>query len=250
MPKTRARLDETLVGLGLAPDRKRAQALILAGRVLVEGREVRASGEPVKPGQAVELRPGARFVGRGGLKLEAALDHFAIPVEGLVCLDVGASTGGFTDCLLKRGAARVFAVDVGRGQLDWRLRRDPRVVCMERTHARSLKPSDLGGPAGFFCMDVSFISAAQLLPFVAPLLAPGGSWVVLVKPQFEARRGEVEKGGLVREAGVHRRVCAEVSGRAEDLGLGPLGTIQSPLTGAEGNLEFLLAGRKKHDLDF
>jgi 23S rRNA (cytidine1920-2'-O)/16S rRNA (cytidine1409-2'-O)-methyltransferase len=179
------------------------------------------------------------YVSRGGIKLAAALDDFQVDVRGKTCLDVGASTGGFTDCLLQRGAARVIALDVGHGQLDWRLRNDPRVTVMEEVNARHLKPDDIGVLVDLITCDVSFISATMILPVLPPLLAPGGVMIVLVKPQFEVGRGEVGKGGIVRDRALQLAACAKVAGAASELGF-HVSIMDSPIEGAEGNREFLL----------
>ena len=240
----KTRLDLLLVSRGLAPTREKAQAMILSGRVEVEGRRVEKAGSPVDSGATVQvLGPPHPYVSRGGVKLAAALDAFGLRPEGLVCLDVGASTGGFTDCLLQRGARRVYAVDVGHGQLDARLRGDPRVTVRERVNARRLSLADVPEPVALAAMDLSFISARLVLGSVAPLLAPGGAVVVLVKPQFEAGRREVPRGGVVRSAAIQRRVVAEVERFGADLGLTPLGAIPSPIRGARGNQEYLVAFR-------
>jgi len=240
----RTRLDLLLVARGLAPTREKAQAMILSGRVEVEGRRVEKAGTPVDSGASVQvLGPPHPYVSRGGVKLAAALDAFDIRPEGLVCLDVGASTGGFTDCLLQRGARRVYAIDVGRGQLDAKLRDDPRVVLRERVNARRLSRADVPEPVELAAMDLSFISARLVLPSVAPLASAGAAIVVLVKPQFEAGRREVPRGGVVRSAAVQRRVVEEIQGLGAGLGLSSLGAIPSPIRGARGNQEFLLAFR-------
>jgi 23S rRNA (cytidine1920-2'-O)/16S rRNA (cytidine1409-2'-O)-methyltransferase len=240
----RTRLDRLVVLRGLAPTREKAQALILAGAVSVDGRRVDKAGAPVE--ETAELAvagPPHPYVSRGGVKLEAALDHFRIEPSGLVCLDVGASTGGFTDCLLQRGAAKVYAVDVGYGQLDATLRGDPRVVVREKVNARSLSRNDVPEPVALAVIDVSFISLRLILPAVVPLVAKDGAVVVLVKPQFEAGRSEVGKGGIVRSEDVRRRVVSEIANAGAALGLEPLGSIRSPIRGARGNEEFLLAFR-------
>lgn len=236
---SKIRLDQLLVNRGLVESRERAQALILAGSVRVAGQRSDKPGRTIAADAQVELTERLRFVSRGGLKLEAALDHFQIAVTGQICLDVGASTGGFTDCLLQRGAARVYAIDVGHGQLDWSLRNDPRVVVREHVNARYLKSEDFPEPFALAVCDVSFISATMLLPAIAPLLLPSGEMVILVKPQFEAGRGEVGKGGIVRDPEVHRTACARVASAAESLGF-RTALIDSPIQGAEGNQEFLL----------
>ena len=216
---------------GLAASRERARALILAGQVRVDGAPVSKAGHPVALDANVTLtEPDHPYVGRGGVKLAHALD-------------VGASTGGFTDVLLRRGAAKVVALDVGHGQLDWTIRNDPRVVVIERVNARTLGPEQLPADARVFSlvtMDLSFISLRQVLPAIVPLLDPGGDVVMLVKPQFEAGRAEVAKGGLVRDPAVHARVVEEVAAAANALGLTRLATSESPITGIEGNREFFL----------
>jgi 23S rRNA (cytidine1920-2'-O)/16S rRNA (cytidine1409-2'-O)-methyltransferase len=215
--------------------------MILSGRVEVEGRRVDKSGTPVDSSAAVQvLGPPHPYVSRGGVKLAAALDAFGIDCRGRVALDVGASTGGFTDCLLRRGAARVHAVDTGRGQIDASLRADPRVVLHERTNARTLDAATVPDAVDVAAIDVSFISARKILPAVAGRLAPGARVVVLVKPQFEARREEVRPGGLVLDAAVRARVVEEVAGAAEALGLVRIGVLPSPIAGAHGNAEILL----------
>ena len=242
MPRTR--LDRLVVLRGLAPTREKAQALILSGAVSVDGRRVDKAGTPVEEtAELVVAGPPHPYVSRGGVKLEAALDQFRIDPSGLVCLDVGASTGGFTDCLLQRGAAKVYAVDVGYGQLDAKLRGDPRVIVREKMNARSLSRDDVPEPVALAVIDVSFISARLILPAVVPLVAKGGAVVVLVKPQFEAGRAEVGKGGIVRSEDVRRRVVSEIANAGAGLGLEPLGSIRSPIRGAHGNEEFLLAFR-------
>ena len=234
------RLDQLVVEKGLAPSRERARALILAGQVRVAGQPATKAGTAIDADSAVELvAPDHPYVGRGGLKLAHALDAFAISVEGRACLDIGASTGGFTDVLLQRGAARVIALDVGHGQIDWRLRNDPRVLVIEGFNARHLTPADIPGLVDVVTIDVSFISLRQIFPVVPPLLAPGGDVVALVKPQFEAGRGEVGKG-VIHDAAVHARVLEEVAAAAAGVGLTPGASTESPITGQKGNVEFLL----------
>ena len=244
MKKDASRLDTALVARGLAASRERARGLILAGLVRVNGEVVSKAGAPVAPDSNLTLiEPDHPYVGRGGVKLAHALDVFAIDVTGRLALDVGASTGGFTDVLLQRGAPRVVALDVGHSQLDWKLRSDPRVIVLERINARALTPDQLPEDARAFTvltMDVSFISVKQVLPALEPLLLPGADVVVLVKPQFEAGRDEVGKGGLVRDAAVHSRVIDEVAAAADALGLTRVAMTESPITGAEGNREFFL----------
>jgi 23S rRNA (cytidine1920-2'-O)/16S rRNA (cytidine1409-2'-O)-methyltransferase len=238
-PKTR--LDLLVTERGLAPSRERARAMILAGHVTVDGQVVSKAGTAIGAGARVELlQPDHPYVGRGGLKLAHALEVFGIAVEGREALDIGASTGGFTDVLLRRGAARVVALDVGHGQFDWGLRNDPRVVVIEGKNARYLAPADLPGPVDVVAIDVSFISLAHILPQVPPVLRPGADVVALVKPQFEAGRDEVGRKGIVRDAGVHERVLARVTEAAGRVCLARIAMTPSPVTGAEGNQEFLL----------
>jgi 23S rRNA (cytidine1920-2'-O)/16S rRNA (cytidine1409-2'-O)-methyltransferase len=238
MPKLR--LDHLVVERGLAPSRERARALILAGQVLVDGRPANKAGASVDSEAPVELRqPDHPYVGRGGLKLAHALDVFHIAVAGRACLDIGASTGGFTDVLLQRGAARIVALDVGHGQIDWTLRNDPRVVVIEKFNARHLTPADLPSPVDIVVIDVSFISLRQILPVVPPLLRPAADVVALVKPQFEAGREEVRKG-VIHDAAVRARVLSDVAAAAAAIGLTAAGSTPSPITGQKGNVEFLL----------
>ena len=237
------RLDLLLVERGLADSREKARALILAGQVLVEGQPAGKAGHAVARESQIEVLRGLPYVSRAGKKLEAALDRFSISVAGKTCLDVGSSTGGFTDCLLQRGAERVYAVDVGAGQLDWRLRNDPRVVVREGINARYLKIEDLGEPVDVAACDVSFISVTLILPPVSAVLKPEGEMVVLVKPQFEVGRGQVGKGGIVRDPALHEAACARVEGAVRQLGFRS-SLMESPITGAEGNREFLLYARR------
>jgi 23S rRNA (cytidine1920-2'-O)/16S rRNA (cytidine1409-2'-O)-methyltransferase len=240
----RLRLDALLVDRGLAASRERARALVLAGQVRVAGQTVTKAGTPVARDAEISLSaPDHPYVSRGGLKLAHALGVFGIDVAGRLALDVGASTGGFTDVLLRRGARRVVALDVGHGQLDWRLRTDPRVVVLEHLNARTLVADQLPEDARRFdvvTVDVSFISLRAILPAVRPLLAPDADVVALVKPQSEAGRDEVGKGGLVKDPDVHRRVVEEIRAEAGRLGLATVATADSPITGVEGNREFLL----------
>jgi len=236
----RIRLDQLVFDRGLAPSRERAKAVVLAGLVSVNGAVVSKAGTLVDAAAEVTLEaPDHPYVGRGGLKLAHALDTFGIAVTGRDALDVGASTGGFTDVLLQRGVARVVALDVGHGQLDWRLRNDPRVVVIEHFNARHLTLTDLPGPVDIVVIDVSFISLRQILPPVATLLRPGADVVALVKPQFEAGRDEVRKG-IIRDPAVHARVLAEVTAAGAEVGLTRVGSTPSPITGQKGNVEFLL----------
>jgi 23S rRNA (cytidine1920-2'-O)/16S rRNA (cytidine1409-2'-O)-methyltransferase len=239
------RLDRAIVERSLVDSREKARALIMAGEVLVDGQRASKAGQLVASESRIELTAKLRYVGRGGLKLEAALQNFAIDVTNLVAADFGSSTGGFTDCLLQAGAARVHAIDVGANQLDWRLRQDPRVIVHEGVNARYIGPADLGELVDFAVCDVSFISATLILPAMVKVLKnmPGTRWVVLVKPQFEAGKGEVGKGGIVRDPAQHAAACAKVRLRAEELGF-ETQIMDSPITGAEGNREFLLYGRR------
>lgn len=236
----RIRLDQLVAERGLASSRERARALILAAQVAVDGRVVSKAGTQVHHDAEVTLLGNEHeWVGRGGLKLVHALDSFHIEVAQRECLDIGASTGGFTDVLLARGASRVVALDVGHGQLDWSLRNDPRVIVIERFNARRLKPSNLPAPVDLVCIDVSFISLRLILPVVPPLLAPGADVIALVKPQFEAGRGEVGKG-VIHDPDIHARVVEEISAAATAIGLTRVAAIPSPITGQKGNVEFLL----------
>jgi 23S rRNA (cytidine1920-2'-O)/16S rRNA (cytidine1409-2'-O)-methyltransferase len=240
------RLDQLLLDRGLVESRAKAQALVLAGKVFSGERRLDKPGMPVAEDIALEVRGQDHpWVSRGGVKLAHALEHFGLSPKGLVCLDVGASTGGFTDVLLTKGAERVHAVDVGHGQLAWKLRSDPRVVVHEKTNARFLTAEQIGEPIGALVCDASFIGLATLLP--APLaLCEDGAWAVaLIKPQFEVGPGAVGKGGVVREAAQHRAVVARIEAWLSSLpGWTVLGTTESPITGPEGNREFLIAARK------
>ena len=236
----RVRLDQRVTELGLAPSRERARALVLAGQVLVDGHPVTKAGAAIAADADVTLAaPDHPYVGRGGIKLAHALDTFAVPVTGRRALDIGASTGGFTDVMLQRGATHVVALDVGHGQFDWTLRNDPRVTVIEGFNARNLTPEDLPHPMDLVTIDVSFISLRQILPVLPPLLAPGADVVALVKPQFEAGRAEVKKG-VIRDEAVHARVVEEVGAAGAAIGLTRLAATPSPITGARGNREFFL----------
>ena len=243
----RERIDKLLVDQGLVESRTRAQALIMAGAVLVNEQRVNKPSDLVDPTSELRIKgsddPAHRYVGRGGVKLEAALKTFKVDVGGLSCLDVGASTGGFTDCLLQHGASRVVAIDVGHNQIDWRLRNDPRVEVREGVNARYLSLDDFAEQFDLIVMDVAFISATKILPAVTLLLKEGGSMILLIKPQFEVGRDEVGKGGIVREPEKHQRVIAAVNQAAEELGLKTSGLIDSPIKGTDGNVEFLVLYR-------
>ena len=235
------RLDRLLVERGLAESREKAQALIMAGEVLLNGQKVSKAGHAVDPEAAVEVLARPPYVSRGGFKLAAALTEFHIDVKDRTCLDIGSSTGGFTDALLQAGAARVHAVDVGAGQLAWSLRNDPRVVLHEGINARALTFADIGEAADLITCDVSFISVTLILPAAVPLLRPDGQMVILIKPQFEVGKGQVGKGGIVREPEFHVAACERVRRAVEEFGF-KTSIMDSPILGAEGNKEFLLYG--------
>lgn len=243
------RIDVALVERGFFPTRERARAAIMAGLVFVDDRRVDKVGVRIAAEARIEVKGDAiGYVSRGGLKLEKALDSFQIDVAGLVALDVGASTGGFTDCLLQRGARKVYAVDVGYGQLAWKLRQDPRVVSLERTNIRYVTRELIPEPIDIATVDTSFISVTKFLPAVDSLLTPEGRMVVLVKPQFEAGRSQVGKKGVVRDPEVHREVLAHICDFAHTLSLRLLGLTHSPVLGPEGNIEFLLYLGKRGSL--
>jgi 23S rRNA (cytidine1920-2'-O)/16S rRNA (cytidine1409-2'-O)-methyltransferase len=239
----RERIDKLLVERGLADSRTKAQAMVMAGVVLVDEQRVEKPSHQFDTNSSIRIKggddPTSRYVGRGGLKLEAALREFQIDVTGWDCLDVGASTGGFTDCLLQHGARKIFAIDVGHNQIDWRLRNDPRVEVRESVNARYLQPEDFPHRFDLAVMDVSFISATKVLPAIVPLLVAGGSIITLIKPQFEVGRGEVGGGGVVRDPVKRARVVEEVNDAARALGLEVVNVIESPIQGAEGNVEYL-----------
>ena len=243
------RLDSVLVERGLVASRERAKALIIAGQVRVNGLAVSKAGTPIPADAVVTIdTPDHPYVGRGGVKLAHALDVFAIDPNGRTALDIGASTGGFTDALLQRGAVRVVALDVGHGQLDWKLRTDPRVLVLERVNARTLSRAELPDDAqrfGIVSIDVSFISLRHILPVLPPLLEDGADVIALVKPQFEAGREDVGKGGIVRDPLVQARVVDQVRAAAEALGFERVAMVESPITGMEGNREYLLHLRQR-----
>jgi 23S rRNA (cytidine1920-2'-O)/16S rRNA (cytidine1409-2'-O)-methyltransferase len=238
----KTRLDRLMVDRGLAESREKAQALIMAGAVRVNGQKASKPGHTVAHDCIVEVLARPPYVSRGGYKLAGALRHFALDVTGKVCLDIGASTGGFTDVLLQGGAARVHTVDVGAGQLDWKLRTDPRVVLHEGINARQLRLDDIGEPVDFLTCDVSFISVTLILPAVTAVLRPDGQMVILIKPQFEVGKGQVGKGGIVREPELHRAACQRVERAVRETGF-ETAIVESPIAGAEGNKEFLLYAR-------
>jgi len=242
------RLDLALVDRRLVESREKAQALILAGKVKVNGQRADKPGRSVSGDARIELEQPLQYVSRGGIKLEAALRAFAIPVENRVCIDIGASTGGFTDCLLQHGAARVHAVDTGAGQIDWKLRTDARVILHERVNARHLQFQEIGELADLIVCDVSFISVTLLISALVPLLKPEGNWIILVKPQFEVGRELVGKGGIVRDPAAQEIACTKISAAMQEAGFWTK-IIESPILGAQGNREFLLHARRKYSLE-
>ena len=237
----RERLDKLLVDKGLAQSRDRARALIMAGKVTVQGERLDKPGTRVETDAAIRLDGGdLPYVSRGGVKLEGALEAFRINPAGLVVMDVGASTGGFTDCVLQRGARKVFAVDVGYGQLAWKLQKDPRVVSLERRNVRYLKQEEVGETIDLVLVDTSFISIEKFLPHLVEFLKPGGSLLGLIKPQFEVGKGEVGKGGVVRDAALHQKVIERISESSRHQGWKVLGVAESPILGPKGNKEFFI----------
>lgn len=242
---TKQRLDKLMLERDLAPSIEKAQALIMAGQVVVGDHTVDKAGQQVATDADIRVRgENLPYVSRGGLKLRRALDEFGVDVTGLVAVDVGSSTGGFTDCLLQAGAVKVFAIDVGYGQLAWKLQQDPRVVSMERTNIRTVTPDQLDGVPALAVIDASFISLSKVLPATVGLLRPGGRIIALIKPQFEVGKGEVGKGGIVRDPAAHEQVIEDVRHTASDLGLAVAGLCDSPITGADGNREFLILLQK------
>lgn len=245
--KRKERLDKLLVERGLASSCQRAKGLIMAGSVWVGGRKVTKVGAefPVDVEVEVKESPLRKYVSRGGLKLEAAIKEFGLSVQGRVCLDVGASKGGFTDCLLRNGAKKVYAVDVGYGQLDWKLRNDPRVINIEKTNIRYFNGKKIKSPIDLATIDVSFISLDKVLPKVKELIGKKGEIVSLIKPQFEARREKVQRGGVVKDKKVHQEVIDKVKLLARDLGLEVKGLIASPIKGPAGNIEYFIYLKKR-----
>ena len=245
---SKERIDKLLADRGFAESRSKAQAMIMAGVVLVDEKRVEKPSETFEVEAPIRIKgdtPESRYVGRGGLKLEAALREFEIDPTGYSCLDVGSSTGGFTDCLLQHGATSVVAIDVGTNQLAWKLRTDPRVEVRENVNARDLQPGDFASLFDLIVMDVSFISVTKIIPALFDLLRPDRRMIVLIKPQFEVGRSEVGKGGIVRDPEAQARVVGEINSFAESSGFEVVGTIESPITGAEGNREFLACYLKK-----
>ena len=242
------RLDVLLVSQGLAASREKAKAIIMSGNVLVNGQREDKAGTMIDVKAEITVKGGQlKYVSRGGLKLEKAMSHFDLTLEGRVCMDVGASTGGFTDCMLQNGAVKVYSVDVGHGQLDWKLRNDPRVVCMEKTNIRYVTPEQIEEPAAFVSIDVSFISLTKVLPPVRELMTKDGEIVCLIKPQFEAGREKVGKKGVVRDPKVHEEVIEKVIDFASTIGLESRELEFSPIKGPEGNIEYLLHLLKRPD---
>ena len=235
------RLDVLLVKKGLAESREKAKAIIMSGNVFVKGMREDKAGSMFDEAADIEVRGHVlKYVSRGGLKLEKAMDNFDVVLEGKVCMDVGSSTGGFTDCMLQNGAVKVYSVDVGHGQLAWKLRQDPRVVCMEKTNIRYVVPEDIQEPPAFVSIDVSFISLTKVLPPVTQLMTPDGQIVCLIKPQFEAGREKVGKKGVVRDRAVHEEVIEKIADFAGSIGFELLNLEFSPVKGPEGNIEYLL----------
>ncbi len=242
------RLDVLLVKRNLAESREKAKAVIMAGIVYVDGQKEDKAGQTFEETAQIEVRGNTlKYVSRGGLKLEKAMECFGISLDGKVCMDVGASTGGFTDCMLQNGAVKVYSVDVGHGQLAWKLRNDERVVCMEKTNIRYVTPEDIPDPVGFVSIDVSFISLTKVLGPVKALMEPEGQVVCLIKPQFEAGREKVGKKGVVRDKDVHLEVIGQVAAYAGSIGFEALNLEFSPIKGPEGNIEYLLRLRNCTD---
>ena len=243
------RLDMMLVERALAPSREKAKAYIMAGQVYVDGQKEDKAGSMFTETVKVEVRGNTLpYVSRGGLKLEKAMNEFDVSLEGKVCMDVGASTGGFTDCMLQNGGVKVYSIDVGYGQLDWKLRNDPRVVCMEKTNIRYVVPEDIQEKPAFSSIDVSFISLTKILIPARNLLKTGGQMVCLIKPQFEAGRGKVGKNGVVREPQIHEEVIRKIIDYADSIGFEVLHLEYSPIKGPEGNIEYLLHIRKPEEI--
>ena len=239
------RLDQLLVAKGLFVSREQAQRAVMAGAVKVDTRIAAKPSQLLDPDAAITLKPGRKYVGRGALKLEGALDHFKIDVRGKVALDIGASTGGFTDCLLQRGAGKVFAVDVGHGQLDWKLRKDPRVIVLEKLNARFLLREHVSELVDLCVIDVSFISLTLILPNALDLVTPGGAILALIKPQFELQRADVGRGGVVRDPELHQRAQDKIVQFVTHLGHLVAGIVPSAIKGADGNQEFFVCLRKQ-----
>ena len=245
--KKKARIDQTLVERGFFESRERAQRAIMAGEVRVGERVVQKAAEMIEIDAAISVAASPQFVGRGALKISGALDHFKIEVHEKVALDIGASTGGFTDCLLQRGAAKVFAVDVGRGQLAWKIRNDPRVVVLEKVNARFLSREEIPQPVDICVIDVSFISLTLILPRAFELITPDGVILALIKPQFELQRKDVGRGGIVREPELHEKAQQKIVNFVEESDYRVVGLVPSAITGTDGNQEFFICIRKRSD---
>ena len=244
MPK-KSRLDQLLVTRGFFASREQARRAVMAGEVKVGTQVAAKASQLLEPDAALLVKPAPKYVGRGGLKLEGALDHFKIDAQGKIALDIGASTGGFTDCLLQRGAAKAYAVDVGHGQLDWKLRNDPRVIVLEKLNARFLSREHIPGSVDLCVIDVSFISLTLILPNAFDLIAPGGMILALIKPQFELQRRDVASGGVVRKPELHQKAQDKIVEFVTQLGHTVTGTVPSAITGADGNQEFFVCLRKR-----
>jgi 23S rRNA (cytidine1920-2'-O)/16S rRNA (cytidine1409-2'-O)-methyltransferase len=241
MADIKERLDVLLVEKGIFESREKAQKFIMAGEIFVDGMRVDKCGEKIKKSASIEFRgDGMKYVSRGGYKLEKAIKSFEIDLNNKICMDIGASTGGFTDCMLQNGASKVFSIDVGYGQFAWKLRVDPRVTCLERTNIRYVKPEDLGELSDFASIDVSFISLEKVIPVVTTLLNSNGCIVALIKPQFEAGRDKVGKKGVVREKSTHKEVIKKIADFVKTQNLSILGLGYSPIKGPEGNIEYLI----------
>jgi 23S rRNA (cytidine1920-2'-O)/16S rRNA (cytidine1409-2'-O)-methyltransferase len=238
------RLDQALVQRGFFPSRHQAQSAIMAGEVRIDGRVAAKASDSVQDGHEITVAPRSRYVGRGGIKLEGALAHFQVSCSGKVALDIGASTGGFTDCLLQHGTVKVFAVDVGHGQLAWKIRDDPRVITLEKTNARHLSHVEIPEPVDICVIDVSFISLTLILPKAFELLTPDGVILALIKPQFELARADVGRGGIVRSPELHEKAQQKVAGFAENMGARVRGLVPSNITGTDGNQEFFICLQK------
>jgi len=238
------RLDQALVQRGFFPSRHQAQSAIMAGEVRIDGRVAAKASDSVQDGHEITVAPRSRYVGRGGIKLEGALAHFQVSCSGKVALDIGASTGGFTDCLLRHGTVKVFAVDVGHGQLAWKIRDDPRVITLEKTNARHLSHVEIPEPVDICVIDVSFISLTLILPKAFELLTPDGVILALIKPQFELARADVGRGGIVRSPELHEKAQQKVAGFAENMGARVRGLVPSNITGTDGNQEFFICLQK------
>ena len=241
----RLRLDQLLVARGLFASREQAQRAIMAGNIKIGTQIAAKPSQLLEPDAAIAVKPMRKYVGRGALKLESALDHFRIDVHGNVALDIGASTGGFTDCLLQRGAAKVYAIDVGHGQLDWKIRNDPRVVVIEKLNARFLSREHIPEPIGVCVIDVSFISLTLILPNAFDLITPGGVILALIKPQFELQRADVGRGGIIRDSGLHQRAQDKIVAFVTSRGHVVTGVVPSSIKGADGNQEFFACLQKR-----